>query len=70
MRDGTLDSEHESRLPRTGERYVPQVTGQIQLEYVHRYLLAREYAKEKDVLDIASGKWLKNLRMFKGGLNS
>jgi GT2 family glycosyltransferase/glycosyltransferase involved in cell wall biosynthesis/SAM-dependent methyltransferase len=56
MRDGTLDSEHESRLPWTGERYVPQVTGQIQLEHIHRYLLAREYAKEKDVLDIASGE--------------
>jgi GT2 family glycosyltransferase/SAM-dependent methyltransferase len=50
------DSEHESRLLWTGERYVPQVTGQIQLEHIHRYLVAREYAKEKDVLDIASGE--------------
>src|SRR5208282_1491457 len=50
------DSEHESQLPWTGERYVPQVTGEIQLEHVHRYLLAREYAKDKDVLDIASGE--------------
>jgi ubiquinone/menaquinone biosynthesis C-methylase UbiE len=51
-----LDSERESQLPWTGERYVPQLTGQIQLEHVHRYLLAREYAKDKDVLDIASGE--------------
>jgi ubiquinone/menaquinone biosynthesis C-methylase UbiE len=51
-----LDSEQESQLPWTGERYVPQLTGQIQLEHVHRYLLAREYAKDKDVLDIASGE--------------
>ena len=51
-----IDSEHESQLPWTGERYVPQITGQIQLEHVHRYLLAREYAKDKDVLDIACGE--------------
>ena len=51
-----IDSEHESQLPWTGERYVPQLTGEIQLEHVHRYLLAREYAKDKDVLDIACGE--------------
>ena len=51
-----IDSEHESQLPWTGERYVPQITGEIQLEHVHRYLLAREYAKDKDVLDIACGE--------------
>src|SRR5690349_16411159 len=51
-----LDYEHQGQLPWTGERYVPQLTGQIQLEHVHRYLLAREYAKDRDVLDIASGE--------------
>jgi ubiquinone/menaquinone biosynthesis C-methylase UbiE len=51
-----IDSEHETQLPWTGERYVPQLTGEIQLEHVHRYLLAREYAKDKDVLDIACGE--------------
>jgi len=51
-----IDSEHESKLPWTGERYVPEVTGQVQLEHVHRYLLAREYAKDKHVLDIACGE--------------
>jgi ubiquinone/menaquinone biosynthesis C-methylase UbiE/glycosyltransferase involved in cell wall biosynthesis len=51
-----IDAKHESQLPWTGERYVPQVTGEIQLEHVHRYLLAREYAKDKDVLDIACGE--------------
>lgn len=49
-------SEQESQLPWTGERYVPYLTGQIQLEHVHRYLLAREYARDKDVLDIACGE--------------
>lgn len=51
-----MDSEPENQLPWTGERYVPQITGEIQLEHVHRYLLAREYAKGKDVLDIACGE--------------
>jgi ubiquinone/menaquinone biosynthesis C-methylase UbiE len=32
------------------------MTGQIQLEHVHRYLLAREFAKDKAVLDIACGE--------------
>ena len=31
-----IGSEHESQLPWTGERYVPEVTGEIQLEHVHR----------------------------------
>ena len=51
-----IDSEHESQLPWTGERYVPQITGEIQLEHIHRYILAQEYAKDKDVLDIACGE--------------
>jgi ubiquinone/menaquinone biosynthesis C-methylase UbiE/glycosyltransferase involved in cell wall biosynthesis len=50
------DSDAESHLPWTGERYVPGVTGEIELEHVHRYLLAREYADNKDVLDIACGE--------------
>src|ERR1700730_11207224 len=51
-----IDSEPESQLPWTGERYLPQITGEIQLEHVHRYLVAREYGKDKDVLDIACGE--------------
>jgi glycosyltransferase involved in cell wall biosynthesis/SAM-dependent methyltransferase len=51
-----LDSEHQSQLPWTGERYVPEITGEIQLEHLHRYLLAGEYAKDKEVLDIACGE--------------
>ena len=30
----------ESDLPWTGERYVPQIGGEIELEHVHRYLWA------------------------------
>src|SRR6266446_10480472 len=50
------DFAHESQLPWTGERYIPELAGEIQLEHVHRYLLALEYAPGKDVLDIACGE--------------
>lgn len=40
----------------TGERYLPSVNGIIQLEHIHRYLMAKELAKDRDVLDIASGE--------------
>jgi SAM-dependent methyltransferase len=40
----------------TGERYVPEIVGNIRLEHVHRYLLARELSKDRRVLDIACGE--------------
>lgn len=40
----------------TGERYVPEVHGNIELEHLHRYLLACKAAAGKVVLDIASGE--------------
>jgi len=40
----------------TGERYLPEVPGNITLEHRHRYLMATMYARDKDVLDIASGE--------------
>jgi len=40
----------------TGERFLPEVTGGIALEHRHRYLQASIYARDKDVLDIASGE--------------
>jgi len=40
----------------TGERFMPGMEGQIELEHKHRYFLAREYARGKVVLDIASGE--------------
>ena len=40
----------------TGERYVPQLRGQIYYEHLHRYALALSLAGDKDVLDIASGE--------------
>jgi SAM-dependent methyltransferase len=35
---------------------VPGLGGQIESEHYHRYLLAREFCRGKDVLDIASGE--------------
>jgi GT2 family glycosyltransferase/SAM-dependent methyltransferase len=40
----------------TGERFVPQVEGDIRLEHMHRYLAARRLAHGKRVLDIACGE--------------
>lgn len=48
--------ETVSELPWTGERYVPQLRGNIALEHLHRYALASEFVKGKRVLDIASGE--------------
>lgn len=40
----------------TGERFVPEQQGNIELEHLHRYLCAAELTGQKDVLDIASGE--------------
>jgi SAM-dependent methyltransferase len=43
-------------LPWTGERFVPQVAGDVAYEHLHRYALAAELAVGKAVLDIACGE--------------
>lgn len=40
----------------TGERYIPEIHGNIELEHLHRYLFASTVVKEMTVLDIASGE--------------
>ena len=45
-----------SNLPWTGERYVPQIGGEIELEHIHRYLWAKQFSHGKRVLDIACGE--------------
>ena len=40
----------------TGERYVPEVGGTIEMEHLHRYLLAKQVVAGKEVLDMASGE--------------
>jgi len=52
----TTNSNDSDELAYTGERYVPNVQGEIALEHWHRYLLAREFAARRTVLDIACGE--------------
>jgi SAM-dependent methyltransferase len=40
----------------TGERFTTAARGQIEVEHLHRYFVAREFCKGKDVLDVASGE--------------
>jgi 2-polyprenyl-3-methyl-5-hydroxy-6-metoxy-1,4-benzoquinol methylase len=40
----------------SGERFTTAITGQIELEHIHRYLMARSLCRGKNVLDIASGE--------------
>jgi ubiquinone/menaquinone biosynthesis C-methylase UbiE len=40
----------------TGERYVPELRGQIYYEHFHRYAMVLDLARDKDVLDIACGE--------------
>ncbi|MDY7577607.1 glycosyltransferase [Herbaspirillum sp. RTI4] len=47
---------HAETLEFTGERFVPEEQGNIELEHLHRYMQAREIAAGKIVLDIASGE--------------
>jgi SAM-dependent methyltransferase len=45
-----------TELAWTGERFLPEVEGDIALEHFHRYALARSLAHGKRVLDIACGE--------------
>jgi O-antigen biosynthesis protein len=49
-------SHDPSTLPPTGERYLPGMAGDMALEHLHRYLLARQLCAGAEVLDIASGE--------------
>jgi SAM-dependent methyltransferase len=51
-----MDDVNLQPLPWTGERYLPSVGGDIELEHIHRYLLAGKMTLGKRVLDIASGE--------------
>jgi ubiquinone/menaquinone biosynthesis C-methylase UbiE len=46
----------KSPMEFTGERFVPQIDGNIKYEHLHRYALAVELTKGRSVLDIASGE--------------
>ena len=40
----------------TGERLTSAIDGQVQIEHYHRYLFARTFCQDLDVLDVASGE--------------
>jgi SAM-dependent methyltransferase len=46
----------EEQLEFTGERLTGAATGQVEIEHLHRYFLARDLGRGRDVLDIASGE--------------
>ncbi len=46
----------EQELAFTGERFVPELRGQLAYEHLHRYALAVEYVRGRVVLDVASGE--------------
>ncbi len=54
--EGYLEDRKKTALEFTGERFVPELSGQIAYEHFHRYAFASEFAKNKRVLDIASGE--------------
>lgn len=53
MSDGNVEL---NTLPWTGERYLPEVKGDVELEHLHRYLFAGQVVAGLRVLDIASGE--------------
>jgi len=50
------NSDSNESLPWTDERFVPEMYGNNALEHLHRYVMARELAVGKTVLDIACGE--------------
>jgi len=51
-----MSKRYMANLDWTGERYLPQVSGEIKLEHYHRYLLSKKFSVGKNVLDIACGE--------------
>ena len=49
-------ANQSTELEATGERFLPEMQGTIALEHLHRYALAKDFAAEKIVLDIACGE--------------
>lgn len=51
-----FNNKDTGTLVSTGERYMPEIQGDIELEHLHRYLFACRIVADKCVLDIASGE--------------
>ncbi|MEO7385007.1 MAG: glycosyltransferase, partial [Novosphingobium sp.] len=55
-RDKVSEPSHLPKLEPTGERFMPEISGNIYLEHMHRYMLTAPLVKGARVLDIASGE--------------
>jgi O-antigen biosynthesis protein len=53
MSDSNIESQS---LIWTGERYLPEIHGDVEVEHLHRYLFAKQLSSGKRVLDIACGE--------------
>ena len=51
-----LVSAADAETAFTGERFVPGITGEIELEHLHRYLVAAPLCAGRVVLDVACGQ--------------
>lgn len=56
MKTKRQEGAHAGELEFTGERYLPEVGGQIAFEHLHRYHFAARHAVGKAVLDVACGE--------------
>ncbi len=56
MRETFPREAAENPEPFTGERLTASIHGQVEIEHYHRYLFARNFCRERDVLDVASGE--------------
>ncbi|WP_215766112.1 glycosyltransferase [Gluconobacter cerinus] len=46
----------KNSLPFNGERFTSDISGQIEVEHYHRYLMAQQFCTGRVVLDVASGE--------------
>src|ERR1700712_2790399 len=55
---GELIRREAAKVPATfsGERLTASISGQVEIEHYHRYLLAREFCRGRDVIDVAAGE--------------
>ncbi len=51
-----MEQDGSSSLQFTGERFHPELEGEIRQEHMHRYAWCRDLATGKDVVDVASGE--------------
>lgn len=56
MSEVSMQKPSDQTMRNTGERLLPEVRNRHTIEHLHRYALATILARDKDVLDIASGE--------------